>query len=106
MTLLRLRKVGVCAVAALVLASVLLPATTRSQRVAATDLTARIERVENGLLPPVILQGEAATRMKLLDRMQFYKTPGVSIAVINDGHVEWARAYGTLEVSGNRPVTV
>ena len=37
--------------------------------------------------------------------MAFYKTPGVSIAVINDGKLEWARGYGVLEAGGNNPVT-
>ncbi len=29
--------------------------------------------------------------------MRFYKTPGLSIAVINNGVVEWARGYGVRE---------
>jgi len=71
----------------------------------ASDLAARIERVENGLLPPAVLKGEAPVRMSLADRMKFYKTPGVSIAVINDGRIEWAHGYGVLEVGGKAPVT-
>jgi len=65
----------------------------------------RIERVENGLLPPAVLKGEAPEKMKLADRMRFYKTPGVSIALINDGKIEWARGYGVLEAGGKEPVT-
>jgi CubicO group peptidase (beta-lactamase class C family) len=37
--------------------------------------------------------------------MQFYKTPGVSIALINDGRIEWARGYGVLEAGGKDLVT-
>ena len=70
-----------------------------------SDLAARIERVEHGLLPPAVLKGETAARMPLADRMKFYKTPGVSIAVINDGRIEWARGYGVLEAGGKEPVT-
>jgi len=69
-------------------------------------LEARIERVENGLLPPAKIKGEATKGMKLPDRMQFYKAPAVSIAVINDGRFEWARAYGTLEAGGKVPARV
>lgn len=69
------------------------------------DLEERIRRVENGLLPPVLIKGEPVAAMELARRMQFYKTPGVSIAVINQGRIEWARGYGFLEVGGNRPVT-
>jgi len=69
-------------------------------------LEARIKRVENGLLPPAKIKGEPTTGMKLLDRIQFYKAPAVSIAVINEGRIEWARAYGTLEANGKVPATV
>jgi CubicO group peptidase (beta-lactamase class C family) len=69
------------------------------------DLTRRIERVENGLLPPAAIKGEPPVPMRIADRMQFYKTPGVSIAVINDGRIEWARGYGVLEAGGKEPVT-
>lgn len=37
--------------------------------------------------------------------MAFHKIPAVSIAVINNGHVEWARAYGVLETGGQRAAT-
>ena len=31
--------------------------------------------------------------MKLAERMAHYKVPGLSVAVINDGKIEWARGY-------------
>jgi len=69
------------------------------------DIDQRIERVENGLLLPVIIKGQPSVSMKLADRMQFFKTPGVSIAVINNGKIEWARAYGVREVGNSERVT-
>jgi len=69
------------------------------------SLNERIRRVENGLLPLVVIKGEPDPAMKLTDRMRFYKTPGVSVAVINNGKIEWARGYGVLETGGNKPVT-
>lgn len=71
----------------------------------AANFSQRIERVENGLLPPAVLKGEPPVRMGLADRMQFYKTPAVSIAVINNGRIEWARGYGVLEAGGKERVT-
>jgi len=71
----------------------------------AASLAQRIERVENGLLPPAVVKGEKLAKMKLTDRMRFYKTPAVSIALINDGRIEWARGYGTLEAAGKETVT-
>ena len=63
-------------------------------------LEERIKRIENGLLPPVIIKGQPVEPMKLADRMKFYKTPGLSVAVINHGRIEWARGYGVREVNG------
>ena len=63
-----------------------------------------ISRVENGLLPAIIAKGEDAS-MKLADRMAFHKVPGVSIAVINDAKLEWAKGYGVLESGSTRAVT-
>ncbi|MDH5466932.1 MAG: serine hydrolase [Candidatus Aminicenantes bacterium] len=75
---------------------------------ARTDLEARIQRIENGLIPEpgIVLQGKLPQKAGLLDRMSAYKIPGVSIAVINDHRIEWARGYGVKEDEGNDPVTV
>ncbi len=69
------------------------------------DVEQKIRRIENGLLLPVIVKGEPSVPMKLADRMQFYKTPGVSIAFINNGRIEWARGYGVREAGKFEPVT-
>lgn len=96
-------------VPALLMSSALALAPARSmtdpQTGGASNLAQRIQRVENGLLPPAVVKGETPVKMKLADRMQFYKTPGVSMAVINDGRIEWARGYGVLEAGGKEPVT-
>jgi CubicO group peptidase (beta-lactamase class C family) len=64
----------------------------------------RIQRIENGLLPPVLIKGRHS-KMALSDRMKHYQTPGISIALVNDGKVEWVRAYGVREAGSNDPVT-
>ncbi|RMG49542.1 MAG: serine hydrolase [Acidobacteria bacterium] len=68
-------------------------------------VAARIRRVENGLLPAVVIKGRAPRPMNLIERMKHYRVPGVSIAVINQGTVEWARGYGVVEAGSHRPVT-
>ncbi len=75
------------------------------QETDAANLARRIERVETGLLPPAVVKGETPAKMKLADRMRFYKTPAVSIALINDGRIEWARGYGMLEAGGKEQIT-
>ena len=38
--------------------------------------------------------------------MKHYKVPGLSIAVIHDYKIEWARGYGVMDVTTKDPVTV
>ena len=66
---------------------------------------ARIARVENGLLLPVIIKGRHEQGMKLADRMAVHKVPGVSIAVFENGRIAWARGYGLADVAAKRSVT-
>lgn len=69
-----------------------------------SPVSAKIRKVEDGLLPAVTVKGRK-NEMQLTERMQFYKTPGVSIAVINEGKIEWAKGYGTLETGGSQTIT-
>jgi CubicO group peptidase (beta-lactamase class C family) len=69
-----------------------------------TDVAERIKRVENNLLSPISIKGKPSA-MKLADRMAYYKVPGVSIVVINNGAIEWARGYGVTEAGMSNAVT-
>ena len=42
--------------------------------------------------------------MSLLERMEHYDVPGVSIALVNNYRIEWARGYGVLEAGRAEPV--
>ena len=42
---------------------------------------------------------------KLTERLQFYGVPGLSIAAIHDNQIEWAKAYGTMDIKTGKPVT-
>ena len=44
-------------------------------------------------------------RLDLLKLMQVYKVPALSIAVIDNFHIVWAKAYGVIEAGSNTPVT-
>src|SRR5687767_15221798 len=63
----------------------------------------RIKRVEQGLLPAVLIKGEPAWTLE--ERMKHWKVPGLSVAVIKDFKVEWARAYGVKDIDTKEPVT-
>jgi CubicO group peptidase (beta-lactamase class C family) len=71
-----------------------------------TDIERKIKRVENGLEPDT--EGREVSNLEtknLYERMEHFNVPGVSIAVINDGNVEWERGYGLLENEKDLPVT-
>lgn len=76
----------------------------RTPPMAESPVSVRIRNVENGLLPAVVIKNKK-NEMSLAERMQFYKTPGVSVAVVNNGVIEWVKGYGSLEAGGNQPVT-
>lgn len=65
----------------------------------------RAEAIETRLAPSLVIQGEPVQTATLAERMKHHNVPGVSIAVINDGVVEWARGYGMADVEEGRPVT-
>ena len=65
----------------------------------------RIYRIENGLLPGILINGRTVHGMKLIDRMKHYKVPGVSIAFFARGRILWTRAYGYADVSRMNAVT-
>lgn len=62
-----------------------------------------LEHVEKGLLPAVLVKGVPAWTLQ--ERMKHYKAPGVSIAVIKDYKIEWAKGYGVKDIDTNEPVT-
>ncbi len=68
-----------------------------------SNLDAHIKRVEQGLLPAVLVKNDPS--WSIAERMKFYKVPGLSIAVIKDFKIDWARAYGLKDVGSNEPVS-
>ena len=70
-----------------------------------TLIDERIAALESNLRNAVALAGDEPKPMLLSERMAYYHTPGVSISVINDGEIEWAKGYGVLGADGAGPVT-
>jgi CubicO group peptidase (beta-lactamase class C family) len=81
------------------------PGSQKNRTQGSPSVTERIKRVENGLLQPFAIKGQPSVQMKLADRMKFYNTPGISIAVIDKGRIQWARGYGLRESGGSEAVT-
>ena len=68
-------------------------------------LAARIARIENGLLPAVVIKGQPPQSMTVADRMAHHKVPGVSVAFFDHGQILWTRAYGLADVASKTGVT-
>lgn len=63
-----------------------------------------IERVTACIPSPVIVRGEPRSCTALEQRMNELHIPGVSIAVIHNGTIEWARGFGVTK-TGGAPIT-
>ena len=80
------------------------PRPAASPPIASDEVAARIRQVEAGLLPLNTIAGQPLPTMRLEDRMRYFNVPGVSIAVVNNGAVEWARGYGVADTESGRPI--
>ena len=62
-----------------------------------------ILQVENNLIPYVPIKGFKG--WNIIDRMKYYKVPGLSIAIIKDYKIDWAKSYGLADTINKTPVT-
>ena len=61
-------------------------------------------RVEHRLRAAVRLADRPDTAFDLTERMRYYHVPGVSVAVVDDFRVVFAKGYGVAEFGGATPV--
>jgi CubicO group peptidase (beta-lactamase class C family) len=66
----------------------------------ANETEHHIERIQAALVPAVLTKGEPAAGPTLADRMSALHVPGVSIAVIHAGRIEWAQGFGVTRIGG------
>lgn len=59
--------------------------------------------IEANLQPPVVEPG--AKPFRLAERMRQYDVPGISVAVIHNGKLDWARGWGFRDIVSCAPVT-
>lgn len=67
--------------------------------------TAQMKQVESNLLPATQPENRPLERFNLLDRMKFYGVTAVSIAVVDQGKLQWAKAYGYADEGLKRKAT-
>jgi len=68
-----------------------------------SDLQSRIKQVEENLAGTIRVEGQG--KWTLEERMAYYKVPGLSMAVVKDYQLDWAKAYGQADVSEHRKAT-
>jgi CubicO group peptidase (beta-lactamase class C family) len=68
------------------------------------EILNKIKQVENNLIGTIMMEGDSQWTIE--NRMNYYKIKGVSVAVIHDYKLEWAKGYGWADDSAKTPVTV
>jgi CubicO group peptidase (beta-lactamase class C family) len=93
--------------------TVLLIIVSCSQQRNKSNIKQRINRIENGLIEFESFarifdpdSSQLANPKTLAERMEHYKIPGLSIAVVNNNEIEWTKAYGIMNVNTGAPVTI
>ena len=66
---------------------------------------AHIHHIEASAVDMPMGENEPPLRLDLQKLMQLYKVPGLSIAVIDNFQIVWAKAYGLIEAGSTVPVT-
>ena len=77
---------------------VLLPIPAAAQQAASTP--SKIGAVEQGLTSAVVLSGTPAPRRTIEAEMRRLNVPGVSVAVLHGGTIEWSKGYGITRAGG------
>lgn len=65
----------------------------------------RQRAVESELLPAVDFPNRDEQEWSLTKRMARYKVPGIGMAVVHDGSIDWVAGYGTRGADSPDPVT-
>ena len=67
---------------------------------ASSETEQHIQHVTSGLIGGIVIKGDEHVTHTLADRMKELNVPGVSIAVIHQGRIEWARGFGVRSIGG------
>jgi CubicO group peptidase (beta-lactamase class C family) len=92
--------------ATLMCAATLLASTSRTwPQTKPAEQEAHIQRIEAAAVDLSIDPNAAPMRLSLTQLMELYKIPGLSIAVIDNYQIVWAKAYGVTDAGSKTPVT-
>jgi len=82
-------------------------AETRSGEKAVAQATAQEERIRKieATAVDIPMGDKGPLRLNLAQLMELYKVPALSIAVIEDFKIAWAKGYGAIGMGSSAPVT-
>ena len=67
------------------------------------ETLSKIKEVESNITSNIIINDEKPSRIE--ERMAKYNIKGISIAVVHNYKIEWAKGYGWANVEEKKPVT-
>lgn len=70
------------------------------------ELLLEINAIENSLIKNIQIKGDSLQKFNIQERMDYYKVPGVSIAVVENGKIKWAKGYGYANTETGTKVDV
>jgi CubicO group peptidase (beta-lactamase class C family) len=76
-----------------------------TSRAADSEAQLRMHQVENQFVPAVPADGTPMHPTTLQKRMTQLHVPGVSIAVVHNGKIDWAKGYGLVREGGSAVTT-
>ena len=62
-----------------------------------------IKAIEEAITPSIVIKGQPITRVSIEDKMKEYNVVNLSVAIIKDGEIRWAKGYGSAD-GGSRMV--
>ncbi|HTE29191.1 MAG TPA: serine hydrolase [Chryseolinea sp.] len=74
-----------------------------AQKTYPKDISDRIYQVEHNLAGSIRVDGDPKWTVE--DRMTFFNVPGLSIAIVKDYKIEWAKGYGWMDKARKIPVS-
>ena len=69
------------------------------------ELAERIRRIETGTLSIAMEDNQPPVQLTLQTLMEMYRVPGMSVAVMDNFQIAWAKGYGVTEIGTSTPVT-
>lgn len=65
----------------------------------------KVDQIMSSIQPNLQIEGDSVPTYAIEERLKMLNIPGISVAVVENGELVWARGYGMADSASNRPVT-